>query len=401
MGFDVNSRTDENTLVKRIHKHDKVSTTNDLVSASYNIDLQLEKMILFAISVVNKFELDNKTNFDFKMPVVVSAENMANLTWDYDEKVILTPEESRLKLERVRSITRSMKRFYTDLKTLPVMEVLRDEKGLSEKIPMISKLGFDAKKRQLLIYFPKEFYEFFYKLTGEAGVKPFNRHEIKYIMKMDYYFSLRLYRFLNAQIWRSNKQPIILEYQQIRRMLDKDQGYSTHQKIKEKLVDPAVEEINKYTNFKMTATYLKSGSKYTAVRLDYDYKPEYVERKISKQLEQMKIKYLKAAVPWSDDGSHFKDPDRYKFFKAPKKLTKRQVEALVNQPVFLNDYGKFIGTLEEDVAKVVMRTLLTNKLEVLNTFKPIDLDYYLQWLRIKNSPQESIMDDDGIEAPAD
>lgn len=379
----MNSRATSNSLVKKINKHDKVSTANEFVTASYNIDLQLEKMILFAISVVNKFEMDKKIDFDFNNPVVVSAENMVDLMYDYDSRVNLSYEESQIRVQRVKSVTRSMKRFYTDLKTFPAMEVKRDEKGISEKIPMISKLAFDAKNKQLSIFFPKEFYEFFYKMSGDGVVKAFNRHEIKYIMKMEYYFSLRLYRYLNAHIWR-NKQPLVLEYDHIRVMLNKTTSYLTHQKIKEKLIEPAVKEIKDFTNLDVEVNYIKTGAKYTAVQIDYNYKPDYIEMAMHKRIEALKVKLLKAAAPWDDNGEHFKHPDRHKYFTAPKVLTKKQIASLVNQPVFLNDYGKFIGTFEEDLAKEVMSSLLETKLDLINKHKPIDLDYYLEWLKYGN-----------------
>lgn len=375
------SQDTSTSLVKKINKHDKVTTANDFVSASYNIDLQLEKMILFAISVVNKFEMDKIVEFDFKNPVIISAENMVNLTHDYDSSEKLSSAESQVKIQRIRSLTRTMKRFYTDLKTFPAMEVKRDEKGLSEKIPMINKLAFNAENKQLSIFFPQEFYEFFYKMAGKSGVKPFNKHEIKYIMKMEYYFSLRLYRYLNANLWR-NKQPLILEYDDILGMLNKTKAqYPTHQKIKEKLIEPAIKEINEYTNLEVNVEYIKTGAKYTAIQIEYAYKANYTELAMHKRIEALKVKLLKNASPWSDDGSHFKAKDRDQYFQPPTKLSKAQITALVNQEEFLNDYGKFIGTLEHSVAKEVMASLLENRLELVNKEKPIDLDYYLEWLR--------------------
>lgn len=391
----MNSRPSSTSLVKKISKHDKVSTTNEFVTASYNIDLQLEKMILFAISVVNKFEMDRQIDFDFKHPVVVSADNMVNLMYDYDPSVSLTYDESQLRIGRLKSVTRSMKRFYTDLKNFPVMEVKRNEKGVSEKIPMINKLAYDTKHKQLSIYFPQEFYEFFYKLAGDGVVKPFNKHEIQYIMKMEHYFSLRLYRFLNAHIWR-NKQPLIIEYDHIRAMLNKTKNYLTHQKIKERLIEPAIKEINDFTNIQVDATYIKTGASYTAVQIDYQFKNNYIEMNMHKRIEALKVKYLKAAIPWEDNGDHFKHPDRHKHFTAPTKLSPKQITALINKGVFLNDYGKFVGTLPEDLAKEVLATLLATNIELLNKHKPIDLDYYFEWDRYANrsSDENSDLDDD-------
>jgi len=56
----------------------------------------------------------------------------------------------------------------------------------------------------------------------------------------------------------------------------------------------------------------------------------------------------------------------------------------VNCDVFLNDYGYFLGDLDTITAKKTMRSLLTNKLDILNDHKLIDLDYYF-WIQAKRN----------------
>lgn len=379
-----NAVSDNSFLLKKINKHDKVSTANDLVTASYYLELQFEKMMYFAISVVNKYEMDNNENFNFENPVLVYAENMVDLMWDYDDLSILDEKQRRERSNRIRMLSRTMKRFYDNTKIVPMMEVVRNENGLSEKIPMISKLGYDNKHKYLSIYFPAQFYEFFYKMAGENGAKPFNRHEIKYIMKMDNYFSLRLYRYLNAHIWRD--QSLVLDYDDIRFMLDKRGQYQTHQSIKNKLIEPAIEEINTHTNISVEVEYIKVERQFRAAKLDYKFNPDYILSVMEKRLEELRLKYLKNAIPWSADGSHFKSPDREKYFEAPKKLSRSQILALINLPTFLNDYGHFIGVSPLEEAKAIMDSLLTNKLDTVNAYKKIDLDYYLEQVRFGSCP---------------
>lgn len=66
------------------------------------------------------------------------------------------------------------------------------------------------------------------------------------------------------------------------------------------------------------------------------------------------------------------------------KLSSKQIAVLVNCDVFLNDFGYFLGSLDQVTAKKTMRSLLMNKLDALNDYKIIDLDYYF-WIQAKRN----------------
>ena len=99
---------------------------------------------------------------------------------------------------------------------------------------------------------------------------------------------------------------------------------------------------------------------------------------MSKALEKLKISYMKKAIPWSDDFSHFKDPERINHFKPPLKLSQKQIKFLISSQRFMNDYGMFYENngFDHSTAQTIMKALLTENLALVNTRKAIDLDYY-------------------------
>lgn len=97
---------------------------------------------------------------------------------------------------------------------------------------------------------------------------------------------------------------------------------------------------------------------------------------MEKALEKLKLSYLQENKPWSDDLSHFLASDRHNHFEAPTKLSRKQIAFLISSSAFLLDYSHFYGTADTETAKVVMKALLTDRLDVVNDVKKIDLDYY-------------------------
>lgn len=181
-------------------------------------------------------------------------------------------------------------------------------------------------------------------------------------------------------MWRTSE--VTIDLNELRWMLECEDKYKELANFKSRVLNVAADEINKLSNINVNFENVKNGKEVVAIKFIFNLKSEYKEQDQLKFIEKMKKAYLAAAIPFSDDGSHFKSPDRVHYFKAPLKLSSKQISTLVNCPEFLLDYGYFLGNSDEDTSKVIMRTLLTEKLGKLNAHKPIDLDYYF-WLQVK------------------
>lgn len=372
--------TDSNSklILKPVREHDVVSTLSSMPQASYSLDINLEKLMYCAITIIHKHEMDNKSDFNPKDKVSITADNFYQLLYEDSSNKrehFITSEELRLRKTRMQSVRRIMVRAYERFTSSPVMLVKVEGSEIPEKVTMIQKLHYDPKTKIFSIQFAEEFFKFFYNLLKYKN-NSFNRHELKQIMQMNSYYSLRLYRVFNSELWRTNR--LIFSYDELRRMFMKEHQYKQHIHFKSRVIEPAIEEINRLTNLQVKHTYLKNGDSIDAIQFDFNYQLKYLNTRFAKALEKLKISYLKKAVPWSDDLSHFKDPDRINHFTPPLSLKPKQIKFLISSKTFMNDYGFFFEGNGFDLAtsQTIIKALLTENLALVNTRKPIDLDYY-------------------------
>ncbi|EPF6482843.1 replication initiation protein [Acinetobacter baumannii] len=373
--------TSSKLILKPVRDHDVVSTLSSMPQASYLLDINLEKLMYCAITIIHKHEMDNKLEFNPRDKVSITADNFYQLLYEdspeASEKTeeYLTAEEIRLRKTRMQNVRRIMERAYERFTSSPVMLVKVEGSDIPEKVTMIQKLHYEPKTRIFSIQFAEEFFRFFYNLLKHKN-NSFNRHELKQIMKMNSYYSLRLYRVLNSELWRTNR--LIFSYDELRSMFMKENQYRKHIHFKTRVIEPAIAEINRLTNLEVHHTYIKKSYSIEAVEFKFGYKKKYINSKMSKALEKFKLAYLKKGIAWSDDLSHFKDPDRINHFTPPLSLKPKQIKFLISSPTFMNDYGFFYegNGFDLKTAQTIMKALLTENLALVNTRKPIDLDYY-------------------------
>lgn len=366
-------------IMKPVREHDVISTLSSMPQASYTLDINLEKLMYCAITIIHKYELDNNMPFNPKDRVSISAENYYQLLFeensDKASKRSLTSAEVQLRKTRMQNVRRIMERAYDRFISSPVMIVDVPDSDVPDKVTMIQKLHYEPKTKVFSIQFADEFFKFFYNLLKNNNVS-FNRHELRQVLKMNSYYSLRLYRIFNNKLWRTNT--IVFTYDELRRMFMKENLYRQHIHFKTRVIEPAIDEINRLTNIKVEHTYLKTGDSIDAVEFKFELKQNFISTRMVKALEKMKIAYAKKATPWSDDLSHFKSNDRKNYFTAPITLSVQQVKFLISSPVFMLDYGYFYEGkgFDASTAKSIMKALLTDSLALINNYKAIDLDYY-------------------------
>lgn len=364
-------------IMKPVREHDVVSTLSSMPQASYLLDINLEKLMYCAITIIHKHEMDNNADFNPRDKVSITAENFYQLLYEdvIDKTKSHEVDAVRLKKTHMQNVRRIMERAYERFTSSPVMLVKVPDSDIPEKVTMIQKLHYEPKTKVFSIQFAEEFFRFFYNLLKDKN-NSFNRHELKQIMKMNSYYSLRLYRVFNSELWRTNT--LVLSCDELRRMFLKENQYRQHSHFRTRVIEPAIEEINSLTNLQVKHTYIKNGDSIDSIQFHFNYKTEYVSSRMSKALEKIKISYLKKAIPWSDDLSHFNDPDRINHFTPPLSLKPKQIKFLISSPTFMNDYGFFYegNGFDLKTAQTIMKALLTENLALVNTRKPIDLDYY-------------------------
>lgn len=393
-------------IMKPVRESDVVSTLSSMPQASYLLDINLEKLMYCAITIIHKHELDNKSEFNPRDKVAITADNFFQLLYD-DSPVDsdtpikpITTEDIKLRKTRMQNVRRIMERAYDRFTSSPVMLVKVEGSEIPEKVTMIQKLHYEPKTKIFSIQFAEEFFRFFYNLLKYKN-NSFNRHELKQIMKMNSYYSLRLYRVLNNELWRTRR--LVFTYDELRSMFMKENQYRQHSHFKTRVIEPAILEINKLTNLQVKHTYLRNGDTIDAVEFEFGYKNKFVNSNMYKALERLKVSYLKKGIPWNDDLSHFEDDDRINYFKPPLTLKPKQIKFLISSPKFMNDYGFFYENngIDTATAKTIIKALLTENLAFVNTKKPIDLDYYFAHDYKQKAENNEDEEDHEVDADAD
>lgn len=384
-------------LKKVVHAHDEVATLNTMTYSSYNLELSLEKLMFCAMTVIHKFEMDKNTAFTPTDKIEITADNFFNLVYGGEFEGALTKEQLKDKASKMLSLRRTMLNAYNRFEASPIMLVHKTDSDFPVKVPMINSLHYDNGKKIFSIEFHAAFYDFFYKLNEQDKKASFNKHELKQILKMNSYYSLRLYRIFNSEYWRTTE--LTMTYDSLRKIFQKENQYKQHAHLKDRLIVPAIEEINTLTDLHVEYEFVKTnGLIYDAVTFKFERNRKYISHKMVKALEKMKISYLSEGKSWSDDLSHFKVEDREKHFTAPTKLSTKQIGFLISSPVFMNDYGHFLGNFDLATGKVIMKALLENSLDKINEFKKLDLDWYFALSHAnQNGNEEDLEEDDNLE----
>lgn len=385
-------------ITGRAKPDDLVVTRNDFPLSSYSIDLNLEKLMYCAMVVIRKTELQNNHQFNPNDLITISAKNFGELTTKSIVNQEILDDKAIREIERNAEI--ALKRIYKKFDN-PIMLIHLPDEIDPVKVPMMTWCHYSTKNKAIQVRFAVEFYQYFYQLVKwtDANSPSFSSHELKQVVLMESKYGVKLYNILNSYIWRTKEVEIDLEklrwYFHCFEIKNEKDGkkvepykvelYTELYNFKKRVLDMACKDINANTNLEVSYENVKDGKEVTGIKFKFDYKKGYKKTEAEDAIERMKELYLKNAIPYSEDGSHFKAADRNKYFKAPEKLSSKQISVLVNCPEFLLDYGaKFLGNEDTETAKKIMRNLLANSLEKVNNFKPIDLDYYF-WLQDKRN----------------
>lgn len=374
---------DYTTKKRGVKPNDLVVTTNEMVFAKYSYDSNEEKLIYIGIINARKQELDKKSPYSPNDWLTITGLNFGELTSedeiDLDSNVITAQEIKAI--EKVGFI--ALKRIYDKFRP-QVMEI-KNAGALPRKIPMIIDLALDTAQKSIKLKFHPDFVEHFYELMGVDNVNPFNKHKIRYVTCMKSNHAQRIYRMLNAQLWKEKKVfEISLDDLKYSLDIENKPSYMKMTNLKARVIDEALEKINLNTNLSVTYENIKDGQNIVGFRFLFDYKDDYkIDQKIN-EIEKMKLQYLKKAIPFSENGSHFKDPKRKDFIVKLAKLSSKQIKFLIQCPEFLNEYGVFYQSAvsnnpidDTKLAQKVLSELLKNNLEKVQAHKVIDFDYYV------------------------
>lgn len=207
-----------------------VVKSNDLISANYNLNLNEQKMVLCAVSKLDRN--DEKFNsINLNISEFIDVLNITDRNY-----------------EQVRKIARNLRR----------KEIIIDTEEFEYITGWFSGVNFDKGEGNITIRFDEDLVPYLLKLKER-----FTRYELKNILSMKSTYSIRIYELLK-QYETIGKREIKLE--KFKECLGMEKNmYSRFYDLERRVLKVAKEEINEYTDLKVDYEKIKTGRRITSI----------------------------------------------------------------------------------------------------------------------------------------
>jgi plasmid replication initiation protein len=227
------------------HKNLVICKANKIVEAGYKLSLNEQRVVLACIGQVNstdellatdEFELSAK---DFAQIFSVSNENAYQALID---------------------VTKSLFNRYLVIEN-PYPENPKVKKLETRWISSIKHLPDDGK---VMLRFAQDMLPYLSELKGS-----FTRYKLEHVGKMTTVYGIRLYELI-AQWQGAGKREVELDW--LKSQLQLDESYDRMNNFKARVIDPAIEDINKNSNFNVSWSQRKTGRRISHLLFEFDEK---------------------------------------------------------------------------------------------------------------------------------
>ena len=243
-----------------------VIKSNDLISASYNLNLNEQKMVLCAITKLDKN--DNKLNFiNLNISEFIEILNITDRNY-----------------EQVRNIARNLRR----------KEIIIDTEEFEYITGWFSGVNFDKGNGSITIRFDEDLVPYLLNLR-----KRFTRYELKNILSMKSTYSIRIYELLK-QYEAIGKREFKLDILKECLGMERDM-YSRFYDFERRVLKVAKEEINEQTDLNIDYEKLKTGRRITSILFKIEAKDQEREVYIDYLNEFYNIKEMKIKMGLEDE----------------------------------------------------------------------------------------------------
>lgn len=137
-----------------------------------------------------------------------------------------------------------------------------DDKGTESLVRWFSTLRTNKRSGRVTIKFHEDMMPFLLELT--KGGQFYTHYELKYVLAMKSQYSIRLYELLKS--YQRNNYEWFFEIDTLKKLLNCEQ-YKDFYDLRRWVLDPAVEEINAFTDIKIAWEPVKEGRK--VVRISF------------------------------------------------------------------------------------------------------------------------------------
>lgn len=237
---------------------DLVVKDNSLINASYNLEVAEQRLILLAI--VQARSTGQGITSDSKLNIKAS---------DYSERFNVTNETA---YEALKSAVNNLFNRQFSFK-----EQTDENKEIVVKSRWVSRIAYIDAKGMLQITFAPDVVPLIIRLEQH-----FTSYQLKQVQQLTSKYAIRLYEILIA--WKNIGKTPILEMSDLRFKLGiEDSEYKRMSDFKARVLEPAIKQINEFTDIKAEYVQHKSGRTITGFEFKFKLKNQSPkEKKISK-----------------------------------------------------------------------------------------------------------------------
>ena len=213
-------------------KNELVVKSNQVIEASYRLSVIEQRVVLSAIAKIPKmFEVSDDEVYE------VSVQDLQKL--GVHEKT------------SYRDLKEAISRLYDRSISINIDNRLT-------KMRWVQRIDIIDNQSKIALRFSKDILPFI------SNVKTnFTQYMLSDVSKMQGAYSIRVYELLMQYKAVGER---FLSIESFRFMLDLGERYKQFNDLLKRVIDPSIDEINKLTNFKVTAEPLKTGRKFTDIK---------------------------------------------------------------------------------------------------------------------------------------
>lgn len=249
------------------HKNLTVCKANNVIEAGYKLSLNEQRVVLACIGQVNSMEELLKTD-EFEL----SAKNFARLFSVSDENAY----------QALTEVTESLFNRYVVVEN-PYPNSPRVKRL---KMRWISSIKYLPDEGKTILCFSQDILPYLSELKGS-----FTRYKLEHVGKMTCVYAMRLYELLMQ--WKSTgKREVDLDW--LKKQFQLDENYDRMFDLKKRVIDPAINDINKNSNYNVSWTQRKTGRRVSHLTFEFSEKlPPVAEKPKKKKAVKAKPENVK------------------------------------------------------------------------------------------------------------
>lgn len=232
-------------IEKMEHKSLTICKANEVIEASFRLSLNEQRVVLACIGQVNSTDELLETS-EFELSAI-----------DFAMLYGVSKDRAYSELQEVA------KNLYHRSLTIHNPDPARP-KLKKRETRWISSIGYMPEDGKIVLRFAQDMLPFLGALKGS-----FTRYKLEHVGKMTSVYAVRLYELL-AQ-WQSvGKREIELDW--LKEQLQLDSSYDRMNNFKARVIDPAIEDINKNSNFNVSWSQRKTGRRISHLLFEFEEK---------------------------------------------------------------------------------------------------------------------------------